>query len=154
MLSPHPPHRPPPNPSPAFPDSSPGFALSPQPGAARPLARANHSAPLSTWRRETPELSARCSLHLLLPVLSAERASSGRGQGGRQQPATEGDRGAETAVISTITSHLTPPPNTHPLSHPSGEAASGPALCAQGKSPSHEQSVPGGGLLGEARVQK
>jgi hypothetical protein len=116
-------------------ESSPGFALRPQPDAARPLARANPKAPLSTWRRETPELRARSSLHLLPLVLSAERASLGCGQGGSRQPATGEDRGAKIAVISVITSHLTPPPTLTHSSHLAGEAASSPLPEPRGKAP-------------------
>ena len=129
---------------------------------AEPAARCSPASGESQSQcasQHVEERDSRAPRSLLTTLVTAcpERGEGElRPRAGRE--ATAGNRGrqraAETAVISTITSHLTPPPNTHPLSHPSGEAASGPALCAQGKSPSHEQSVPGGGLLGEARVQK
>lgn len=97
------------------------------------------------------------------PLTTLVTACPERGEGelglraGREPAASNRgrQRGTEIAVISITTSHLTPLPNTQPSTPPSRRGSQRPRSLRPGKKkPSHEQSVPGGGLLREARVQK
>lgn len=101
------------------------FCLGLKPEAAQPLARANQSAPSSTWRRGNQEPSGCSAVTTLVPRVL------GRKRGEPQLLLSGGGRGTSPGQTST-------------------PARPGRAQASQ----SHEQPIPRGELLREARMQK